>query len=251
MRVELGEVTREEAGRRFRAFPLVILPVGSCEQHGPHLPLDTDAFDAHYVAVEAAAGADEPKPLVLPTLYYGVSLHHLAFAGTVSVTPQTLINTVFEIADSVKRSGVRALVVVNGHGGNTASLSAAGQLIKHRLGMEFYLYEGWGGGHKLFEVPGDVHAGAFETSTSLVIREELVDREAIPEPVKLSYPIPQVEFGREGRVGFAFKTDEVSETGVLGDATRIDLEKGKEFWKRSIEELVEVIEALRKHLSAQ
>lgn len=247
MDVELGGMNREEAKRRFEAFPLAILPVGSCEQHGPHLPLDTDAYDAHYVAYEAAKRAEEPKPLVLPTVHYGVSLHHLAFAGTVSLTPQTLINTVFDIAESLKKT-VKALLVVNGHGGNTASLSAAGQLIKHKLTMEFYLYEGWGGGHKLFGIPEDVHAGAFETSTTLVIREEAVDKKAIPDAVELHYPIPQVKFGEEGRIAFAFNTDELSRTGVLGDPTKIDLEKGEEFWKRSIEGLVEIIEELRRHL---
>ncbi|MCX7703188.1 MAG: creatininase family protein [Planctomycetota bacterium] len=247
-KIELGEVTRETAKKRFKKFPLAILPVGSCEQHGPHLPLDTDAYDAHYVATEAANLSKSPKPLVLPTLPYGISLHHLGFCGTVSLTPQTFINLVFEIAESVKLHGVKALVVVNGHGGNTASLIAAGQMIKHRLGMEFYIYEGWSGGHKRFGIPGDVHAGGFETSTSLAIRPHLVDREAIPQPVKSSFPIPQTNFSAEEHIGFAFNTDELSKTGVLGDATKIDIEKGKEFWKRSIENLVAILEELRKHL---
>ncbi len=142
--VELGEVTREVAKKRFKQFPIAILPVGACEQHGPHLPLDTDAFDAYYLAVEGAKKVSSPKPLVLPTLSYGVSLHHLAFCGTVSITPQTLMNIVYEIAESLAEHKVKALLVVNGHGGNTASLSAAGQLIKHKLKMEYYLYEGSG-----------------------------------------------------------------------------------------------------------
>jgi creatinine amidohydrolase/Fe(II)-dependent formamide hydrolase-like protein len=246
--VKLGMLTREVARERFRAFPIAILPVGSCEQHGPHLPLDTDAHDARYVAEEAARRSASPRPVVLPMIPYGVSMHHLAFPGTVSITPKTLIDVVCEIAKSVSAHGVRALVVVNGHGGNTAALSAAGQLVKHDLGMEFYIYEGWQEGRKLFDMPEDVHAGGFETSTSLVSREELVDRDAIPEPVETRYPIPQARFGEEGSVGFAFNTDELSPTGVLGDATKIDLEKAREFWELSIDGLVSVIEELRAHL---
>jgi creatinine amidohydrolase/Fe(II)-dependent formamide hydrolase-like protein len=247
-RVELGKLTREDARKRFKKFPLVILPIGSCEQHGPHLPLDTDAHDAHYVAVEAARRMKSPKPLVLPVLPYGVSLHHLSFSGTVSLTPQTLISVIFELAESVKNHGVKALVVVNGHGGNTPSLVAAGQMIKHKLEMEFYLYEGWGGGGKLFGVPDDAHAGAFETSTTLAIRAELVNKSAIPKPVKPSFPIPQTAFSAEDRVPFAWKTEELSKTGVLGDATKIDIEKAQTFWKRTIDNLVAVLEELRKHL---
>ena len=70
-----------------------------------------------------------------------------------------------------------------------------------------------------------------------------------PKPVEIRYPIPQARFGEEGSVGFAFNTDELSETGVLGDATKIDVKKGKEFWERSVGGLVSVLEELRKHLS--
>ncbi len=67
---------------------MALLPVGSIEQHGPHLPLDTDAFDADYLAKDVAEACSDPKPLVFPLIPYGVSYHHEDFSGTISVTPR-------------------------------------------------------------------------------------------------------------------------------------------------------------------
>ena len=74
-----GELTWQEAEKRFQEVDIALLPVGAVEQHGPHLPLDTDAFDADYLARRVAEACSDPKPLVLPLVSYGVSYHHDGF----------------------------------------------------------------------------------------------------------------------------------------------------------------------------
>jgi creatinine amidohydrolase/Fe(II)-dependent formamide hydrolase-like protein len=100
-------------------------PVGSTEQHGPHLSLDTDTYDAEYLAIEAARRVSAPRPLVLPAIAYGVAYHHMDFPGTVAVSPDILSRLVVEVGMSVARHGITKLVIVNGHGGNVPALRYA------------------------------------------------------------------------------------------------------------------------------
>ena len=83
-KILLGEMTREDAKERFAVCDLAILPVGSFEQHGPHLPLSTDAFDAIYIAEKSVEKVSDPKPVVCPPINYGVSGYHMDFPGTIT-----------------------------------------------------------------------------------------------------------------------------------------------------------------------
>ncbi|MBU1186271.1 MAG: creatininase family protein, partial [Acidobacteria bacterium] len=125
----LGELTWPEAKVRFKEVDVALLPVGSIEQHGPHLPLDTDAFDADYLARRVAENCSFPKPLVLPLVPYGVSYHHEDFAGTMSVSPRTLSRIIYDIGICAARNGIKKLVIINAHGGNVPSLQFAAQMI--------------------------------------------------------------------------------------------------------------------------
>ncbi len=86
----LAELTWPEAKKRFAEVDVALLPVGAIEQHGPHLPLDTDSFDADYFARQVAEHCSDPQPIVLPLIPYGVSYHHDEFSGTISVSNETL-----------------------------------------------------------------------------------------------------------------------------------------------------------------
>src|SRR5262245_31797351 len=100
--------------------PVVILPVGSIEQHGNHIPVGCDANSAEAVALRAAEGlgTSERPVLVLPTLWYGYSPHHTAFAGTVTLRSETFLAVVQDLVESVLTQGARRAVILNGHGGN-------------------------------------------------------------------------------------------------------------------------------------
>src|SRR4029450_7853709 len=104
--------------------PVCLLPVGSVEQHGNHIPVGCDANSAAAVALRAAAGLEtsERPVLVLPTLWYGYSPHHMPFAGTITLRSETFLSVVQDVLDSLLGQGVRRAVILNGHGGNVSSL---------------------------------------------------------------------------------------------------------------------------------
>ena len=130
-RLLLNELTREEL-KRIAPKTVAIFPAGATEQHGPHLTLDTDTYDAEYLAIEAAKRVSRPRPIVLPGIPYGVAYHHMDFPGTLAVSPDVLSRLVVEVGLSAARHGITKLVIVNGHGGNVPALRYAAQLDDYR-----------------------------------------------------------------------------------------------------------------------
>ncbi|HUA78666.1 MAG TPA: creatininase family protein, partial [Acetobacteraceae bacterium] len=172
---EWGALTRAEiaAARDHGALP--VLPVGSVEQHADHLPVDTDSVSAHRVALAAAAACADPHVLVLPPPGFGFSPHHRAFAGTVTLSLETFVGLVTDVAESLHRTGFRRLLVVNGHGGNHGPLTAAcTALVSRGLGVGFVNYFSPGEKQWLEALPGAQrgvgHACAYETALQLALR---------------------------------------------------------------------------------
>ncbi len=242
MDVRWGHLTREEIKEALIRCPVVLLPVGSCEQHGPHLPVDTDTYDAERAAIEAAEQIT-PPPLVLPAIPYGVSEHHMSFGGTITLKPETLLEVVVDVAESAVRQGAKAVVIVNGHGGNSAVLAIAAQKIRRGFGVAC-LVEDCGAvaedvRKKLFPQPYDVHAGDFETSVVLATRPDAVRKDAIPTPCDVRRP-----FNAPPKVTVGFRMEDMTQTGVLGDASKADAERGKQFWQAEIEGLKKLLESV-------
>jgi mycofactocin precursor peptide peptidase len=193
--VRLGERTWTEVG----GGPTVLVPVGSLEQHGPHLPLDTDTRIAAAVARRAADG--DPALLLAPPLGYGASGEHEGFAGTVSIGHEALRAVLVELGRSASRWAPRVLFV-NGHGGNLPTVPAAVAQLRHE-GRD----AAWSG----CVVPGgDAHAGRTETAILLALDPAAVRVEAI-EPgntAPLAELLPVLVRGG---------TAAASPNGVLGD----------------------------------
>ena len=171
----LGELSWIQAKRRLGEVDTALLPVGAIEQHGPHLPLDTDAWDAEYFCQEVALRCSDPKPLVLPLIPYGVSYHHDDFAGTISVGPDALAQFVYDVGMSAARHGIVKLVIVNGHGGNAPTLQLAAQKINRDAHIFTCVDSGETSDADVTREarrrhPNDVHAGEVETSTALATR---------------------------------------------------------------------------------
>ena len=229
---------------------VAVVPVGSCEQHGPHLPIDTDAYDAFWLSLKAAEKAQ--CTIVVPPLNYGVSLHHMDFPGTVTLSPYTLEQVAYEVVYSLTKHGFKKILFENGHGGNTPALEAAVQRIKAdtnafvvidtvSLIPDFI--------EKFIENPYDAHAGEFETSTTLANRENFVVKERIKKP---KIKLPNSKYTKIGlketgpKVSWGFRTKEISETGVIGDPTKASKEKGETAWKLAIERLADLLTELNK-----
>ncbi len=243
----LAEMSWPEVRVRFKETDIALLPVGAIEQHGPHLPLDTDAWDADHLARRVAEVCSRPRPLVLPLVPYGVSYSHEDFSGTLSVTPDTLARYVYEVGMSAARHGITKLVIINGHGGNIPTLQFAAQMIN----KDAHIFTCVDTGETsepdvaaLAETRNDVHAGEIETSTSLATRPELVRMDKARKFVP-RFESQYMNFGAARRVEWFSHTAPISPSGVLGDPTKATREKGQRIWMSMVRHLVAFVEALK------
>jgi creatinine amidohydrolase/Fe(II)-dependent formamide hydrolase-like protein len=243
----LGEMTWQTAKSRFRETDVVLLPVGALEQHGPHLPLDIDGWDANYLCHEVALRCAEPKPIVLPLIPYGVSYHHDDFPGTLSVGPDTLAQFVYEIGMAVARHGVKKLVIINGHGGNAPALQLAAQKVNRDARIFTCVDTGETSDvdiNAIAETRNDVHAGEIETSTALATRPHLVDESRLETSVP-EFSSRYLDFSSTASVEWYEHTARISNSGVLGDPTKASREKGERMWELMISHLVRFVEMLK------
>ena len=248
--ISWGKLAWPDMQSYIKRMDLALLPVGAIEQHGPHLPLDTDAFDAEYLARRVAAACSDPKPLVLPLIPYGVSYHHQDFSGTVSIQNDTLARMVYEIGMAVARQGIRKLIIINGHGGNIPALNYAAQMV-HRDARIFVCAETGESSdvdiEDLVQTPNDVHAGEIETSTALAVRPHLVHmgkaRAAVPR-----FSSRYLDFTSRRSISWYASTHRLSPSGILGDPTRASAENGRRMWEIMISHLVSLVEDL-KHMT--
>jgi creatinine amidohydrolase/Fe(II)-dependent formamide hydrolase-like protein len=243
----LAEMTWPEAQRRFKEVDVALLPVGATEQHGPHLPLDTDAFDADYLARAVAERCSDPKPIVLPLVPYGVSYHHEDFSGTFSIANDTLSRLAYDIGMSAARNGVTKLVMINGHGGNDPALNYAAQEINRDAHIFVAVDSGETSDvdiYAMIETPNDVHAGEIETSTSLAVRPELVHLDRLEKLVP-EFSSRYLDFTSKRGISWHAFTKKISESGVMGDPTRASAEKGRKMWEVMIAHLVAFVEVLK------
>lgn len=177
-------LTREEI-RALAPEALLVLPVGTTEQHGPHLATGTDALIARALAERAAAAASRPETILLaPTLAYGASDHHLPFGGTLSLGIATFELVLADLLASAASAGVRRVFVLNAHGGNAAACSIAAAEASRRHGllaataMAADLVD-----PAAIDGPLHGHAGSFETSLLLALDPDRVRPElARPSP---------------------------------------------------------------------
>lgn len=221
MTVHLGQLTTAEAAAAVRS--VVIIPAGAFEQHGPGLPLATDLIRAEHVA-ERVARAVAGKALVGPAIPVGVSPHHLAFAGTITLTTTTLAAVVREYAESLYRHGFRKILVVTAHGGNNATLTTVAQdLLTSHQDLQF----AWTpvtalAGPAMPEV-GEVsgHSGEAETAQMLYLAPELVRRDRLEKgTTSLAELDPVARLSRrDGHPSLSVRYDQLSANGVLGDPT--------------------------------
>lgn len=169
------ELTREQV-KAVAPEAVVVIPLGAIEQHGPHLATGTD-ITLSTAAVEAAldtAVAESPRPFLLaPFLRIGCSGHHVPFGGTISLTPATMITVLVEAMLTMEASGVRRILLVNGHGGNTGPCHSAASEAASNSNLTIAAVDYWSfaDADPALGAPG--HAGQFETSLLLNVRPDM------------------------------------------------------------------------------
>lgn len=215
-----------------------LIPLGSTEEHGYHLPLYTDTIIAYEVAVRAASRVEA---LVAPPLGFGVCRSTAFFPGTLTISLETLKGLLEEICLSLHRHGLRNLVLVPGHLGAAQLVGlelAAQKLVRENPGLQMaiarfpeILKEKLGEG--VLEDPLDLHAGEVETSLMLVLRPELVKMELAEAEHP---PLPSHLVVRN--------LLRYMKTGVIGDATKASREKGEAILEALVSGVVEIVESL-------
>lgn len=206
---------------------LLVLPVGSIEHHGPHLPLRTDALIAESVAAAAVERAARQglDAWLLPTLSVSKSDEHAWAPGTLWLTAETLLATLVDLGRSVAATPARKLVLLNGHGGNVALLQVANRELRRRFGLQPFTMPagiqqaGRGTEGEPDELGFGIHAGFAETSIVLHLAPELVDESAFTRNVPEHLAAFSL-LGFNGRpVTFGWLSDDFGPTGVIGDPT--------------------------------
>jgi creatinine amidohydrolase len=246
-RHQLGRLTTQEVAALDGERTLVVLPVGAVEQHGPHLPVLTDALVVEALLARALAlRADDGRVWALPVQAYGKSNEHVGFAGTFALSAETLARTVREIAAGLAASGLRRLLVLNGHGGNTDVLDYTARDVRAELGLLCVSAHpfrfGLGAGVVSDAEAGfGIHAGEYETSIVLALAPELVrqDRFAAELP-SLRSSLSRVSLKGAATVGWV--TRDLSASGTIGDPRAATAEKGRAIVEAEAALVVELIE---------
>ncbi|MBK1662076.1 creatininase family protein [Paracraurococcus ruber] len=206
---------------------LAVLPIGSLEQHGPHLPVWTDSACAHAIALRGAAAAGDLPVVVLPPMWMGLSEHHLPFGGTITLDHATFHAVLRCVVRSLLADGFRRLLIVNGHGGNIDPLAVSTRELAVEFGIPVVVTT-WPNlapkaiGEILTTQPGIQHACEGETSLWLALDPAQVRTDQLEAAISNPPPNPPA-----GMVRFWSFEERAPRTGVRGDPRAATAEKGE------------------------
>lgn len=240
----LGNMTWTEAREAAAGNPVTLLPVGMVEQHGPHLPLAADSLVADWVAQRVS---EQTGALVAPIINYGHSPFLRGYAGTLSLRSETLRLVVADIIAELVGHGFRRIIVVNNHAGNEGAITEAALDARHKFGVLVGSVYPWAVGYELmrdqYENPEAAfgHGAEPERSALLAMFPELV-RPATPVSTELTgfdgwqpagYTRAAVP-GQSSAGTVYWDLSEISESGVVGDATAASLDNGRIWVERVV-----------------
>jgi creatinine amidohydrolase len=240
--VNLAELTSPEAAALSREL-LVLIPVGSLEQHGQHLPVFTDTLLVDAVATRAEAAMPD-RILRLPTQWLGASAHHLAYPGTLTMHLSTHVQILIETAEGLIRHGFRRFFILNGHSGNIDTLRLANRQLKIDWPDRTFA------GASYWELAGPEmaailqgprkeigHSCEVETSLMLALYPDKVRLDRLRDD---PWELPPTLRG----VSLAFNFDEVTESGQIGYATRASAETGHALMEAIMRRTCEALKSL-------
>ena len=237
---DLHELPGPALATTLTADSIIVLPTGSIEHHGPHLPLATDLIIADLMSTKIVGAAVEAGLDVwrlAPLAYTKSDEHHWA-VGTMWVSWDTLMRTLVDIGESVSKTPAKTLVFYNGHGGNTALLQVALRELHIRFGLRTFLMNAGMPAGDGVDGPDErgfgIHGGHGETSMVMALRPELVDISTaerwVPDQIA---DFEHVKFNG-GSVAFGWQSDDFGPSGVIGDPSEANAAWGAELVTRSV-----------------
>ena len=233
---------------------IAVLPLAATEQHGPHLPFETDVLigEAYLARVRELLPAKIPVTF-LPLQRIGISTEHIDFPGTQTLPVDVALKAWTAIGESVARAGVRKLVMVTSHGGNSAAMSLVAQDLRAHHGL-LAVTTNWsrfGAPDGLFsaeELRHGIHGGAVETSIMLARYPHTVRKEAIANfhPASIAMEKKFRWLSTHRPVPFAWQTQDLHESGAVGDATKASAEKGEKLLDHGARAFCELLDDVDK-----
>ncbi len=243
----LYKLTRPEIEEYLKRSDVVLFPVGSTEQHGKHMAIDNDAFTTLEISKRVA---EKTGVLVAPTMPFGYSVHHMRFAGSITLTFDTLVAVYKEVCLSLIHHGFKKIVIMNGHGGNINAVNQAIRDVRSETGVTVYNVmvfpseKGFGSDSlSVCKQEGGGHACEMETSIGLKLGQRILMKNA----EKWKPPKGMTEFEKKYRDKVATARDfhEITEIGSLGDPTIASAEKGAEMVNAVVRDISQFIEDLK------
>jgi creatinine amidohydrolase len=243
-----SRLTWQEMNSAIAAQKLVILPTASTEQHGPHLPLDVDAFLTESVCLEAGRRAAD-RVLVLPTISYGLNMHHIDFPGTIHIEPEVFIAFCLNITKSIAYHGFEKILIVNGHGSNTpladlvarktvlATNSICAAVNYYSLALPAF--------EKVRETPVMAHADEFETSLYLWLAPDRVRMDKAVAGDDVSGEFVSSDSVPANPARFNDFWGRWTSVGVHGDPTAATAEKGRALFEAAVSSLIRFVDEWR------
>lgn len=252
--IRYEELTWEEI-RDLDKDKVMMLPVATIEDHGPHLPVNTDGIITKTLCEKVAELMDDT--VILPIISYGYSPHHEDFPGSLNISYNTLIEYVIDIGKDLSKHGFKRLLIVNGHGSNNAIVEIAQKRINYETDGKilcvctFYL-NGKKGAKAIKKVrkskyPGGLgHACELETSLMLAIRPDLVKMDKAKKDMNYPHKGELFMDWNDGSLSFMPYWSTISKTGTAGDPTVASKETGEYLLKVAVEELCDKVKILKK-----
>lgn len=245
MEVDWARLKAHELRALANENAVVVLPIASIEQHGPHLPVMTDTRLGQEVAHRAARKAYSTRPVVVtPVVWSGLSEHHMPFGGTLILSHDTFRRVIRDLIDALVRHGFRDILISNSHGGNQIAmqqiLDELAPTSPATLVATTYVSEaGEDLSQHLQDQPGVMHAGEAETSMMMVCEPDLVDTSALDT---LASPMDGKKFLQAGAASYRWRPfAHVTENGLAGNPARSNVEKGEKMLEAGAEALARLI----------
>jgi creatinine amidohydrolase len=250
----LANLSSPETRDLLPRIELVLVPVGAHEQHGPSIAVSTDTTSADALC-RAAAAILGPRVAVAPAVPWGISWHHASFAGTISLRPSTLTSLLEDIVGSLSAHGFRRFLVVNGHGGNSATIATALEQVKQAtaapLVASVFGYALIAEQARLILPPTAIgHAGADEASVVLAVAPEQARPNSLAAPELTGSQAETADLLRAYGGTLARSYDEVTRNGATGDARAATTEAGHRILEGAARRLAEIIEVMLREAGA-